>query len=85
MILTHLSGKNTEPKTLEIVLSTERLPYYGRLLQSMWSRTILDFTVFEIVLEESSIVNHLGAHLQNFVVVHQYNPFTNFYTKKNYS
>ena len=84
-MFSHLSGENTKPLALAIVLSSEKLPSYERLLQGMWTANFLDFTVLEVLQQKKSNNQLLLDHSQIIISVHQYNPFNKIYTKRNYS
>ena len=83
-ILSHLSGRNDKAKMLTIIISKEKLSSYGALLQQMWTKDLLDFTVLEVIRKQ--LTNHFLINDNCYSIsVHQFNPFTKIYTKKNYS
>ena len=83
-ILSYLSGTSTSAKILADILSKEKLPSYGGLFQRMWSKDFLDFTILEIV-KKLETNRSLLTHRLDLISVHQFNPFTKIYTKKEYT
>ena len=79
-----LSATQIRPKCLLIVFSENKKRTYEELLQRMWSKRALDFTILEFTKRVDN--NDLKSNYQREGVrIHYLNPFTGIYTKGNYT